>query len=57
MRALNVAPRYIVPQKTPTPTMHMIVAMRVAYGIRVIQSLHRFPVKNLMVKYKHIKMQ
>ena len=28
-------PRYIVPQKMPTPIRHMTVAISVAYGIRV----------------------
>lgn len=31
----NVAPLYIVPQKITTPNAHIIVAMRVAYGMRV----------------------
>lgn len=43
MRALNVAPLYIVPQKIPTPKQHMMVAMSVAYGTLAIQSLHMFP--------------
>lgn len=31
----NVAPLYMVPQKITTPKAHMIVAIRVAYGMRV----------------------
>lgn len=32
---VSVTPRDIVPQKIPTPTQHIIVAIRVAYGILV----------------------
>jgi hypothetical protein len=35
--------------------MHMMVAIRVAYGIRVIQSWQWLPVKNVIRKYKYIK--
>lgn len=45
MRAHNVAPLYMVPQKIPTPKQHIMVAMRVAYGTLAIQSLHMFPKK------------
>jgi hypothetical protein len=55
MRALNVAPRYIVPQNTPTPTLHMMVAMSVAYGIRVIQFLQLLPINKAISKNKSIK--
>lgn len=40
---VRVVPRYMVPQNTPTPTQHMTVAMRVAYGTRVMQSRHFRP--------------
>jgi len=38
MMALKVAPRYTVPENIPTPVMHRKAAIRVAYGILVIQA-------------------
>lgn len=35
IKTASVAPLYIVPQNITTPKAHMIVANRVAYGIRV----------------------
>lgn len=37
MSLVRATPLYIVPQNTPTPAKHIIVAIKVAYGIRVIQ--------------------
>lgn len=48
MIALKVAPRYIVPENIPTPVMHSKAAIRVAYGIRVIQAT------DLLAKKEHI---
>lgn len=41
----KVAPLYIVPQNMTTPNMHIIVAMRVAYGI-LVKHLSQHP-KNI----------
>jgi hypothetical protein len=39
----NDAPRYIVPQKMPTPISNIIVAIKVANGILVPQSEQHLP--------------
>lgn len=43
MSTASVAPRCMVPQKTPTPNRHIIVAITVACGIRDIQASHADP--------------
>lgn len=40
-------PRYIVPQNTPTPRQHIIVAMSVAWGTRARQAWHASPIVNV----------
>lgn len=39
------APRYIVPQKIPTPISSIIVAISVANGIRVMHDLQQLPTR------------
>jgi hypothetical protein len=39
------APRYIVPQKMPTPMSSIIVAISVAKGIRVMHDLQQLPTR------------
>ncbi|CAL4086019.1 unnamed protein product, partial [Meganyctiphanes norvegica] len=43
-RSVSVVPLYIVPQNTPTPTQHITVAIKVAYGTRAMQSRHFRPI-------------
>lgn len=43
IRAHNVAPLYMVPQKIPIPRQDIIVAIRDAYGTLAMHSLHMFP--------------
>lgn len=50
MSTAKVAPRYIVAQNTTTPKAHMIVAIRVAYGMRVRHASHPPVTKKLTTK-------
>lgn len=43
MMMTKLLPRYMVPQKITTPMKHMMVAIRVAYGIRVTHDLQQPP--------------
>lgn len=45
IRTARVAPLYMVPQKITTPKAHIIVAIRVAYGMRV-RHVSQPPVKH-----------
>lgn len=40
IKTAKVAPLYMVPQNIETPKAHIIVAMRVAYGILVRHASH-----------------
>lgn len=51
MMIVSDAPRYMVPQKIPTPSRHINVAIKVAYGIRTMHAWQQSPI----IKYNFNK--